>query len=372
MFRRPILALAFGLTLLVPFVGCGGSNSPTEPMPVASQPTATASTAAAAAVEPTAGETESAHAPHAVNAGARARVDEGTALEERGARPSPVEPSRPEAPPAVAAVAAGNGHGNGGGHGGGNGGGNGGGHGPNPPGGPQGGNLSLAMQPDVWNTNWEHSQGTVSALIRGQDVATIDPSSIKLVGDATGGTPVSPLRVQKQGQQLRAFFAMAGALAALDTPAPGETHLVTIDYSTTGGGAVAHLTDTVRIVGPRGPGDGGGGTGELILVLQPDHWNTNWLHSAGTVSALIRGAGLADIDLGTVFLIGTDPAAAPLAALRASREGNHVRAFFAQSAAFATLLTPAPGKTYTIKIQFDQAGTSTTLTDTIRVVGPAL
>ena len=365
MFRNPHLAVALGLTRLVSFIGCGGSNSPTEPMPVASPSAAAASPGAAAAVgAPAADETPGARTPRAANAGARSRLDEGTVAEARGASPSPTAPSRPEAPYAAAAVAAGNGNGNGNG--------NGGGHGkPKPPTGPHAGDLTLAMQPDVWNTNWEHSQGTVSALIRGQDAKTVDPGSILLRGDAAGGTPVSPLRVQKQGSQLRAFFAMSETLAALDTPTPGETHVVTIDYSMTGGGAVAQLTDTVRIVGPRGPG-GDDEPGELVLAVQPDRWNTNWLRSAGTVSALIRGGGLADIDLDSIVLIGTDPAAAPLPALRASRQGNHVRAFFAQSAAFATLLTPEPGKTYTIKIQFDKAGTATELTDTIRVVGPAL
>jgi hypothetical protein len=40
--------------------------------------------------------------------------------------------------------------------------------------------------------------------------------------------------------------------------------------------------------------------------------NTNWVHSSGTVSALIEGDGLADIDLHSIKLIGTDPGAAPL------------------------------------------------------------
>src|SRR6476659_1632980 len=66
---------------------------------------------------------------------------------------SPTEPDLAAASGASALTAAANGNGNGNGNGG-NGGGS------SAP-------LQLELQPDVWNTNWTHSNGTVSALLSG-------------------------------------------------------------------------------------------------------------------------------------------------------------------------------------------------------------
>src|SRR5262249_41935565 len=93
----------------------------------------------------------------------------------------------------------GNGHGQGGG----------GGHGK------PGGDLTLAVQPDVWNTNWSHSSGTVSAMITGSDLDKIDLSSIVLVGKS-GGTPVAAQRAQLDGNHVRAFFLQSAAIGSLD------------------------------------------------------------------------------------------------------------------------------------------------------------
>src|SRR5262245_6398259 len=42
------------------------------------------------------------------------------------------------------------------------------------------------------------------------------------------------------------------------------------------------------------------GGGDLTFELQPDVWNTNWAHSRGSVSALFRGTGVDQIDLGSI------------------------------------------------------------------------
>jgi hypothetical protein len=244
----------------------------------------------------------------------------------------------------------GNGHG---GHGGG------GGHGK------PGGDLTLAIQPDVWNTNWSHSSGTVSALIEGSDLDKIDLSSIVLIGK-TGGTPVPAQRAQLTGNHVRAFFLQSAAIASLDHPKSGDVDQVTVQFTIAG--ASKSLTDQVRIVGP-GSG-GGGGEVHLTLQIQPDSWNTNWAHSSGTVTALIRGDGLSKVDLKSIVLIGTDAAAAPLPAQRATLTGNHVRAWFPMSGALKTLDTPTPGERHKITIELMADGTKTDLTAEIRVVGP--
>jgi hypothetical protein len=253
--------------------------------------------------------------------------------------------------------------GNGGGHGHGNGGGG---------GGTSGVSLTVALQPDVWNTNYEHAEGTVSAVIRGSGLGEVNLDSIKLVGTDDAEEAVTPLRVMRQGNQIRAFFAKDDAIASLDTPTRGEVHEVTIEL-TTGEGADAadqSLTDNVRIVGEGGGDDDGEEEVDLDLAIQSDHWNLNWANSNGTVSALIRGDGLDDVDLDSIKLVGTDPDAEPLEALRATRTGNHIRAFFAKDDAFATLDTPKAGEVHEITITLNAGGTEDEeLTDKIRVVG---
>jgi hypothetical protein len=259
--------------------------------------------------------------------------------------------------------------GNGGNGNGGNGNGNGGnGNKPQP-----GSGLSVALQPNVWNTNFSRSAGTVSAVIRGENLGKIDLASIVLVGTDAAEGPVAALRASRQGKQIRAFFAMDDAIASLDTPKRGEIHEVAIEFTMGEDDAEVSLTGSVRIVGPAGGGTGGtGGDGEvdLDLAIQADHWNVNWARSNGTVTAFIRGDGLADIDLTTIELVGTDPEAEPLPALRARRVGNHVRAFFAKDDALATLDTPRPGEVHEITIRLTAGGEETELTDRIRVVGP--
>jgi hypothetical protein len=169
---------------------------------------------------------------------------------------------------------------------------------------------------------------------------------------------------------VRAFFGTGDAIKVLDHPKRGDVRDVTIEFTVDG--QAKSFTIPVRIVGP---GDGGGGDdgeddAELELEIQPDHWNVNWKHSQGTVTALIRGDGLGQIDLDSFELVGTDATAAPVAALRAKRSGNHVRAFFAQSEAIATLDTPKAGESHEITIRFSGPGGASELTDTIRVVGP--
>jgi hypothetical protein len=269
--------------------------------------------------------------------------------------PSPTEPAL-DLTSTTAEARGGNGGGNNG-HGGGNGGG-----GQNPA-----ANFSLALDPDVWNTNWAHSQGTVSALLRGGDPSQIDLASIKLVGTKASAAPLAPLRVQRAGNQVRAFFSQSAALATLDTPQRGEVHDVKVTFSAAS--ASKTLIAPVRIVGPSG-GAGGGEEGDYELEIQPDSWNTNWNHSSGTVTALIRGGDLPAIDLHSIKLVGTLATAAPLPALRASLSGNHVRAFFSQSGALATLDTPRRGEVHTIKISLQAAGAAVELTDRIRIEGP--
>lgn len=269
--------------------------------------------------------------------------------------------------------------GNGGNGGGGNGGGGNGGGG-NGGGGKGGGtkDLSADVQPGVWNTNYENSEGTVSVVIRGGGLNDIDTSSIVLVG-AEGTEPLSPTRIQSNKSQIRAFFAKSDAIALLETPERGETHELTVEFSVDGEEEAEDktLTVKVRIVGSSGDDDDDDGEdddeeSELEMQVQPGTWNTNWSRSKGTVSVKITGSGLADVDLDSIVLIGTDAEAEPLSALRARHNGNHIRVYFAKSDVLEILDTPAAGETHTITLRLTGADDAESeLTDTIRIVGPA-
>jgi hypothetical protein len=115
---------------------------------------------------------------------------------------------------------------------------------------------------------------------------------------------------------------------------------------------------------------GGGGGGQLTFEMRPDVWNTNFPKSQGFVEAFIIGAGTADIDLGSIMLSGDSATAAPLAPASTRQEDHHVVARFKMAAAFALLANPKPGETHTLTLTFTAKGTSTQLTDTVRIVGP--
>lgn len=343
-----------GLIRTVPFLlaaaltACSGeSQSPTAPDFEKSLAPATAPAAAASEKESSAVATSE-------------QAEEPVVAAAAGGKGKPAKPPKPPKPPDN-----GNGNGNGG---------NGNGHGGGGNDNNEQGELRVELQPDTWNTNWDHSQGSVSALLKGQGLGDIDPSSIVLIGTDGAEAPLPAERVQTGGNHLRAFFSKADAIDTLDTPTRGETHVVTIRF--VADGQIVELTASVRIVGPAvdqgddDEGDDEEDEEELSLAIQPDTWNTNWARSAGTVSALLRGSDLDSIALDSIFLIGTDPAAAPLAPLRVQRTGNHVRAFFAKSAALATLDTPVAGERHDVEIHFTDASGPVELVDSVRIVGP--
>ena len=259
-----------------------------------------------------------------------------------------------------------------GGNGGGKGGGKGGGRGGN--GGNGGGDavdLRLEIQPATWNTNWERSEGTVSALLRGRGAADVDRASVKLVGEAGEATAV---RVQVAGGQARAFFAKDDALAVLADPDPGETHTVEVHF-TVDGGEAQELTFDVRVVGPRGDDDGdadddGDQDGEVDLLVQPSTWNVNWSRNNGTVSVLLRG-DVDAIDEDSIVLAGAAGEATPVSV---KSSGHQVRIRFAMRDAIAILDDPDAGETHEIEVRFTTGegadATDEELTARIRIVGP--
>ena len=351
-FRR-LQAWLFVLPLLS--LGCNGS-SPTEP----ALEQARASTAAVTATA------EGQTAPAAPVA---ARGEDGSAEEMRpgaarlnAARiraqgvPAEEVPNVAVADPARGGNGNGNGNGNsgnGGGNGNGGNGGNGGGAG-----------LTFEIKPDTWNTNWVNAAGNVQAFVRGRGVAGIDRASVELVAD--GGT-LAPKSVRVAGGQLVATFDKSEAFELLgDDVESGDRETVTLRF-TVDGGAARELDDQVRIVGSNS--GGGGGSGELELNIQPDTWNVSWERSSGQVHAFLRGPGIADVDLDSLWLVGDSAAAAPIAPLDARRVGRQIVARFSKSAAYATLDDPDAGETHTVKIRLMQGGEQKEIAERVRING---
>lgn len=156
---------------------------------------------------------------------------------------SPTDPGAHPAAASMAAVADAS-HGN-------DGGGNGGhGHGHGHPG---QGALALQVHPDVWNTEYTHSQGSVQAFVTGGGLSDIDTSTIQLSGDSTGA-PISPVSTRLVKQHLMATFSKMDAISLFPGAKPGEMHVVTLKF--TQAGNAESLTDNVRIVGPQSTSSG--------------------------------------------------------------------------------------------------------------------
>ncbi|HTG33719.1 MAG TPA: hypothetical protein VLB76_12395 [Thermoanaerobaculia bacterium] len=115
-------------------------------------------------------------------------------------------------------------------------------------GGEEEGETRLSIDPDDWNTNWQHSPGTLHAFLRGGALAKVDLSTVRLVGDKAGAEPLEPTDVRRVGKQIAARFTKSAAYATLDDPHSGQHHMVKITFKADGKNV--ELTADVRIVGP--------------------------------------------------------------------------------------------------------------------------
>jgi hypothetical protein len=209
--------------------------------------------------------------------------------------------------------------------------------------------------------------------------ATINGQVASAGGSSTGGAAaVGGITVRIEGTSLAATTGSDGRFALAGVP-EGDRVLVfetaaqraSLPISRVRPNERIEMTVSIRAatVSVMSMSRSSGGT-SLSLEMQPDTWNTNWAGSSGTVSALIRGEGFETIDLDSIELIGTDPAAVPLAAERADLAGNHVRAFFGKSEAIQTLDTPTRNEVHTITIRLTADGEELELTADVRIVGP--
>jgi|GEM_PF-1418011 len=241
--------------------------------------------------------------------------------------------------------------------------------------------LQLEVDPDSWNLNYDHANGTVEAFIRGTGFDKVLLDSITLEGDNADAMPLEPLAATRQGDHVRASFAKNQVLDLLDDPQPGSMHTVTLAFEVDGVTDVQTLDDTITIEDDSGSDDGGGDqggddgsgdqVGNLELQISPDSWNTNFAGAKGSVTAFVRGDGLGMIDLDSIMLSGDNSEADPLAATTARLEGDHVRAQFPKNQVLDLIDNPQPGTEHTVTLSLtaNDGADSFELQEDVKIVG---
>lgn len=190
--------------------------------------------------------------------------------------------------------------------------------------------------------------GTTAAIVvrvKGTDVTTTAGAdgAFALVGVPTGNRAVQ--------------FSHGAATAEVPVPSILPSETITVDVTVNGNAAV--VNSMARSSG-----------GEALnLSIDPDHWNLEWTHSSGQVTAFIRGTGYEKVDLSTIVMIGDKAGSDPLAPIRATREGEHDQAKFDMSKVLDLVADPTPGSVHTIGVRFTLDGTETVLTAEITIVG---
>lgn len=212
--------------------------------------------------------------------------------------------------------------------------------------------LTLEIDPVEWNLNYSNSAGTVEAFIRGEGIDQIDLDSIEMMGDNFDAAPLPAKTASINNDHIHSRFRKSQIIDLLFNPAPGSTHTILVTYLFNGGtermelSAVITIEDDDIIIDPT----------ELTLEIDPAEWSLNFPNSAGTVEAFIRGEGIDQIDLGSFEMMGDDLAAAPLPAISANINGDHIHARFPKNQVIGLLLDPAPGTTHTIIVSFLEIG----------------
>jgi hypothetical protein len=66
--------------------------------------------------------------------------------------------------------------------------------------------LTLDIDPDVWNMNYPKSSGTVEAFIRGEGIDQIDLGSFRMIGDNPAAQPLAASSATINNNQIHARF----------------------------------------------------------------------------------------------------------------------------------------------------------------------
>jgi len=219
--------------------------------------------------------------------------------------------------------------------------------------------LTLEIDPVEWSLNFPNSRGTVEAFIRGEGIDQIDLNSFQMMGDNTLALPLAASSTSINNDHIHARFPKNQVIGLLLDPQEGSVHTITVSFLPIGGTERIELTAEITIEDDDDDDDDDPDDpdpSDLSLQLNPSQWNMKYSSSSGKVQAQIRGTGIEDIDLETIEMEGDNPAAEPLSATSASRQGNHVSADFPKNQVLNLLLNPAKGTTHTVTVSFMLGG----------------
>jgi hypothetical protein len=108
--------------------------------------------------------------------------------------------------------------------------------------------LALDINPQKWNTNWNKSNGYVTARFRGEGFDRIVTGTTLM--SYNGGTPISPFRDSISGDSYSAKFYKKDAIALFTEPKKGDFFTVDVTVHLDGGTTLT-LPYTIEIIGSK-------------------------------------------------------------------------------------------------------------------------
>ena len=209
--------------------------------------------------------------------------------------------------------------------------------------------IVLTITQTQWGLNYSSSMGDVEIFLQGESVDGIILGSIEMKGDNPSAAPLKPTAADFVGaNRVRALFEKNRVLALLANPAQGSIHIVIVSFKTEPSGESFDVTTQITVSDYVEDGL----TLPLTLEIDPVEWSLNYTNSSGRVEAFIRGEGIDQVDLNSIEMKGDNPDAAPLPAISASINNNHIHARFPKNQVIGLLLNPAPGTTHTIIVSY--------------------
>ena len=224
------------------------------------------------------------------------------------------------------------------------------------------GSLQLEIQPKMWNTDWENSDGGVHVQISGPGFDVIEGEFVKMVGPA--GDELSPYKWEIGGVYFKAWFYKSGAIGIILDPKRGDTYNIQVT-----GNFTDVLMDSITIVGEK-PVEA-----DLSLEIKPSKWNIAWVDSVDEMSAHISGDGFDNIKPGIIKMscaLCFEPG--DLIEISPSFEelgGSSYVAKFLQSEAIRLFKDPKRDETYDVKVagEFNDSTPPFELIYTIAIIG---
>ena len=212
--------------------------------------------------------------------------------------------------------------------------------------------IVLDIGQSGWNLSSANGGEMLEVFLVGEGVEKILLDSIEMKGDNTAAPPLKPASANYQGTRVRAEFRKNEVRILLSNPSAGSTHTITVIFYMTDSSEPTEVQSQVTVT------ETSEDNSELTLEIDPVEWSLNFTNSAGTVEAFIRGEGIDNIDLNSIEMQGDNPVAATLAlaALSASRQGDHIHARFPKNQVIGLLLDPAEGTVHTITVSFLEVG----------------